>query len=377
MPALSIGFGVPMWQAVTAAATRGVVLPSAYYGQLSSSQRGLAFSVSGLAALDQVQLVRAQLQAQLSSGGSLAGFQRWAATANLGLPPARIETIFRNAVQQAYNAGQWQQFQANASTRPYLMFDAINDARVRPSHLALDGVIRPVGDGYWLSHSPQLGHNCRCRLISLSAQQALARGGVTVNPPTSGPDAGWGVQPQLQAQQLASLAQARQSQCSLFQQQSPVWCTGYGATMLNRVAWSARASAVPIPPTSSTAQAVTFSQQAMSVQGATTSTAMVLGPIPQPSALFAAGGTGVLYATELQVVSQYIRRFISASVTMQDVMAGYQAMLASNTLKYVASGQSFAGLPLMSCSVQVGHATLRLTFEMRSRALVLYNAAFI
>lgn len=376
MPALSFGFGVPMWQAVTAAANRGVVLPDAYYGQLSSAQRGLAFSVSGLAALDQINIVRAQLQATLASGGSLSTFQQWATSANLGLPPARIETIYRNAVQQAYNAGQWQQFQSNSALRPYLMFDAINDARVRESHLALDGVIRPVGDWYWTNHSPQLGHNCRCRLISLTQAQALSRGGVTVNPPAGGADAGWGVQPQRQAQQLANLAAARQSQCALFVQQSPVWCTGYGATMLNRVAWSARASAVPIPPTAPAQALVRFSQHALSVQGAAASTSIVLGAIPSPAALFSAGGVGVLGAVEVQAVSQYLRRFIGARVSMQDVIAGYRAMQSSHSLKYTPAGTSFAGLQLFACRVQVGSRWLVMTFELRSRALVLYNAQF-
>lgn len=60
------------------------------------------------------------------------------------------------------------------------MYDAINDSRTRPSHLALDGIIRPVGDSFWNSHYPPNGYRCRCHCISLSEKQAQARSKDTI-----------------------------------------------------------------------------------------------------------------------------------------------------------------------------------------------------
>jgi hypothetical protein len=93
-------------------------------------------------------------------------------------------------------AGHWRVFDEQAESFPYLMYDAINDSRVRPSHLALDGVIRPVNDPFWKSRTPPLGHRCRCTLRSLTPTEARERGGVTQSPPIEGqPDKGWGSDP--------------------------------------------------------------------------------------------------------------------------------------------------------------------------------------
>ncbi len=40
------------------------------------------------------------------------------------------------------------------------MYDAINDNRVRPSHLAMDGIIRPVDDPFWAKNAPINGYRC-------------------------------------------------------------------------------------------------------------------------------------------------------------------------------------------------------------------------
>jgi ribosomal protein L25 (general stress protein Ctc) len=146
-------------------------------------------------------------------------------------------------VQTAYQAGHWRDFEENAKHRPYLMYDAINDSRVRPAHLALDGVIRPVGDAYWRTHSPQLGHRCRCTLRSLSRPEAMRRGGATQNPPAEGgADAGWGSDPRQWSETLKRLIRDRQSACKVDaanfgRKQRPVSqnvdCTEWGAKMLD------------------------------------------------------------------------------------------------------------------------------------------------
>jgi len=198
---LSISFDLPFDEAIAAARARGVLLPDAYYNELRVEARRKAFTVSGLASIDQIQAVKDRLERIIAEGGTLADFQKWAESADLGLQPAHLETVFRNTVQGAYNAGQWRSFEANKAFRPFLMYDAINDDRTRPNHLANDGVIRPVDDPYWDTHSPLMGHRCRCTIISLNAKQAEARSrdGRGLNQQiTSAMDAddeGWGRRP--------------------------------------------------------------------------------------------------------------------------------------------------------------------------------------
>lgn len=172
-----------------------VKLPEDFYA-LPAAKRATAFTVSGLARLDQVQAVADALATMQATGGTFHDFKKWAAGQDWSLPKHRMETIYRNAVQTSYMAGHWRAFSEQAETFPYLMYDAINDSRTRPSHLALDGVIRPVGDPFWKTRTPPLGHRCRCTLRALLPSEARERGGVTQNPPIEGqPDKGWGSDP--------------------------------------------------------------------------------------------------------------------------------------------------------------------------------------
>ena len=175
--ALAIGFDLPFDAAIAAAVSRGVSLPDVYYGQLQGVARQLAFSIAGIAAYDQLQAVRDSLAKAMASGQSFKEWKATAAVQALGLPKHRVENIWRTNLQGNYMRGRWEQFVRNADRRPYLMYDAINDSRVRPSHLAMDGVIRRWDDPLWRTHSAPAGFRCRCSMISLSESQAKARSG--------------------------------------------------------------------------------------------------------------------------------------------------------------------------------------------------------
>ena len=175
---LKLGFNVPFSEAIKAAQQRNVVLPDVYYGELQGLARQQAFSVAGLASLDQLTIVRNSLAAKLQSGQT---FRQWqkdiTESGTLDLPRHRLDNIFRTNIQSNYNRGRWERFVEGKDTQPYLMYDAINDSRVRPSHLAMDGIIRTVDDPFWHSHAPLNGYRCRCRLVSLNERLAQARSG--------------------------------------------------------------------------------------------------------------------------------------------------------------------------------------------------------
>lgn len=155
---LSIGFDVPFAEAIAAALARGVVLPAVYYHQLQGLARQLAFSIAGIASIEQLQAVRDSLTKALQTG---QGFNEWmneAAVMNLNLPDHRLDNIWRTNLQGNYMRGEWEQFIENKDNRPYLQYDSINDSRTRPSHLAMDGVIRRWDDPLWKTWSPPAGY---------------------------------------------------------------------------------------------------------------------------------------------------------------------------------------------------------------------------
>lgn len=255
--AVTIPFDTPASVQIAEARRQRVLLPEGFY-RLSAEKRALAFTISGLARLDQVQAAADALARHIAEGGTLASFQQWAKTQDWRLPRHRLETIYRNAVQTAYNAGHWRHIEQTKVTRPLLMFDAINDSRVRPSHLALDGVIRPVDDVFWATHSPPLGHRCRCRLVSLSAEQARARGGVTQHPPTEGvADAGWGAKPTNPWSGYARALKSKLALCEVADASmaargritAPLWCQDGPVRnfALMQQAWIAREGQMPAP----------------------------------------------------------------------------------------------------------------------------------
>ena len=207
-------------EATAAARRRGVLLPDDFYGRIPIAARSRAFTVSGLASVEQIGQVLDDMREVLSDGKTFAQWRKAALERPelAALPKGRLETIYRNAVQTAYNAGHWEQAQAAKARRPYLMYDAIDDNRTRPSHQALDGFIAPIDDPCWQSIMPPNGHNCRCSAITLTQAQAEARGWTGATPPLPAqPDNGWAHNPAGKEgdAELRLMLQRRQEQMAL------------------------------------------------------------------------------------------------------------------------------------------------------------------
>lgn len=183
-------------EAIAYAESRGVVLPDIYYSLLIGTQRSKATSIAGLASLEQIKFVIDQVSTALKNGSTFKDFQNSVKTGvvKIDLPAYRLDNIFRTNIQVAYNRGRWEQQKRAAVSRPYLMYDAINDGRTRPNHSVMDGVVLPRDDPWWRTHYPPCGYRCRCTVISLSETQAQKRG-VTPMPPPVDPDEGWSFNP--------------------------------------------------------------------------------------------------------------------------------------------------------------------------------------
>ncbi|TSA42225.1 MAG: hypothetical protein D4R63_00945 [Methylococcaceae bacterium] len=252
---VSIGFNVSFNEAIAQAVKRGVVLPDIYYGQLQGLARQQAFSIAGITSLDTLQAVKDSLDKVITKGGTFGAWKKqMLESGTLNLPKHRLDNIYRTNLQGSYMAARWDRILLTQETRPYIMYDAINDSRVRPAHLALDGIIRRVDDPFWITHSPPNGYRCRCSIRSLSEHQAKARSapGKGLNNPAlledgtpALPDKGWDYNP---SDRLAGIRKAiaeKSSQCTnLFsagvffgkkRHNPPIWCHDTGADLLAMV----------------------------------------------------------------------------------------------------------------------------------------------
>jgi SPP1 gp7 family putative phage head morphogenesis protein len=161
-----------------------------------------AFTIAGVTQLDVVNDVHRSLERAIADG---IPFDEWKAEVQDKLTKAwgrkdsaRIETIFINANQQAYNAGRWAQMTDPAvlPLRPFGFFDGVADSRQSPICRECDGTILPLSDPWWATHSPQLHHRCRSQIRTLRESDARRRG-VTAAPPTKDADEGFGLTPTL------------------------------------------------------------------------------------------------------------------------------------------------------------------------------------
>lgn len=142
---------VTFLEALHYAHSKNIVLPDEFYS-MDLKMRQMATTVSFLSSLEQVESVINSLNKTLANGGTFQDFQKLVADAEIILPRHYLDNVFRTNIQNAYGYGRWVQQERNKSGRPYLMYSAIEDSRVRPSHLALNRIVRHIDDPFWLTH---------------------------------------------------------------------------------------------------------------------------------------------------------------------------------------------------------------------------------
>ncbi len=179
-----------------------VVLPEEFY-LLDLNARQYATTVSKLASLDQIRTVINLSNKAIEDGSTFRDFQKAVKEAGIELSPHHLDNIFRTNIQNAYAHGIWTQQQRNKANRPYLRYSSLSDSRVRPSHLALNNIIRHIDDSFWYTHYPPNGFRCRCAVDALTESQAK-REGITADKdlPDIQPDNGWTTGPANYGKQL-------------------------------------------------------------------------------------------------------------------------------------------------------------------------------
>ncbi len=197
-------FKLPPRQAVEYFRSKGYEITFAWW-EMWQAQHARAFTVAKVMTLELLEDIRAEFDAALERGETARTFANnlepilrakgwWGRLPLLdedGAPilrddgtsrtyqagsPWRLKNIYRTNKGVAYNTGRWRAFQAAKRLRPYLEYVAIDDSRVRPSHLALNGRVYHVDDPIWQWLAPPNGWGCRCRLRSRSEREIEQRG---------------------------------------------------------------------------------------------------------------------------------------------------------------------------------------------------------
>lgn len=89
-----------------------------------------------------------------------------------------LETERHQTIANANSAAQWKDFEKNVDLYPNLKLVSVHDARVRPEHKILDGVIRPFWDSFWDTHMTPLDWGCRCHLEQTDEEPTAIPGGL-------------------------------------------------------------------------------------------------------------------------------------------------------------------------------------------------------
>lgn len=176
------------------------------WAKLGTAARQRGFTVAEVTTLDVIHQVWLALDDAIARGATFDEFKKtvgpvlvaeWHGTVEN--PPDRLDTIFRNNVMAANNAGRHAQQMDPAilSRRPYLQYVDIDDNRECPICTACHGTILRWDDPWWDTHTPLLHHRCRCRRRSLTQAQAEAQG-ITESPTQEQADKGFGAPPQHQ-----------------------------------------------------------------------------------------------------------------------------------------------------------------------------------
>jgi SPP1 gp7 family putative phage head morphogenesis protein len=169
------------------------------WDKLDEDEQDFAFTVSGVNQANMVASVWDAVDAAVEDGETLDDFKARVADMlydQWGEPDsARVETIFRTNVNEAYNDGREAFFRSPEvmEDRPIWRFEHVEDADECEICQECGGVMLPADDPWWDDHRPILHMRCRCSFTALTLEEARAEGYVSDdNGPAVEPQDGFG-----------------------------------------------------------------------------------------------------------------------------------------------------------------------------------------
>jgi SPP1 gp7 family putative phage head morphogenesis protein len=154
-------------------------LPTESYRDIKASAHKKAFVIAGLANMDILADFHKRITDSVENGTPFSQFKKefrdkaassgWLSgeKADKKYTAWRAKVIWETNVTQAYHAGRWERYASPESVEdyPYLEFrHNFYGISIEPreSHVALNGLIFPVGDAFWDNHFGMLNYGCKC-----------------------------------------------------------------------------------------------------------------------------------------------------------------------------------------------------------------------
>ncbi len=171
-----------------------VPMKASEFYKIAEEYRSLAFTVSGYTKAQVLKKFQDELLKSIENGTTMDEFKGemnefLENKGYKGLTAFQADNIFRTNIQTAYQVGHYKQMTSEEvmKYRPYWQYDAVNDRRTRPSHLAMDGKVYRADDPIWDTWYPPNGFRCRCSVNTLSERQVVERGlSIEDKPPRGG-----------------------------------------------------------------------------------------------------------------------------------------------------------------------------------------------
>ena len=135
-----------------------------------------SFAVAGAMKTEMLADFRAAIDKAISEGTTLEAFRKdfdvivnrygWSYKGGRGW---RTRVIYETNVRQSYNAGREAQLNDPdlRKSRPYGLYRHGDTLNPRPQHLAWDGLVIPLDDPWWDTHTPQNGWGCKCKKFAV------------------------------------------------------------------------------------------------------------------------------------------------------------------------------------------------------------------
>lgn len=157
--------------------SKGVVTTE-QFAKMAEADRVHVFSAPGIDTTKQLKSIQTKLAKSLADGDDLRTFRK-SIEADVALTRSQTETMYRTETKRGYVAGLDKALAAPLvrDEFPAVMFSATSDQRVRDSHWDLDGKICLRTDPMYKTFlAAANSYNCRCAILPLSIEDALARG---------------------------------------------------------------------------------------------------------------------------------------------------------------------------------------------------------
>lgn len=189
------------------------VLPKHVLQQIGDQAYTVAWTVAKTYDVKVMAKLKALLERAISEGQALQDWldenlQKMVALVGLEITEAYATTVFRTTLGHVFEAVRFDRLTQDQEVE-WLVYDAINDDRVRPEHLAWDGMAFPR-DQFPRNLWPPNGYNCRCTVIPARQEDLIGLGAWTPRGGLVGlpePDEGFNAPPSLRG--LNDITQAK------------------------------------------------------------------------------------------------------------------------------------------------------------------------